>query len=404
MSLSSDMWLGYAPGGGRTYLDLGHAGCKVLILGSRAPEAVSLVALSAKEADAKPLILDMTGSLANKLSGYFDTFDYHAFLYDAFKLEAPEPWHSQLVASAYATALDLSSGDEAALNSALQSLASEGNMASPASVYDSLGGVGGFRSSFVDGLKGRIGSLKLLDAVDDELASRLLEGNVIVDFQKAPYPQAAELASCLLIAKLLAIVHSTGGRPVSLFLTEASRIFHWRPRPVHSFRLLTELLAWESVFFSTDQRQATDSQILDGCPVRIYSSDAWHAISKGDSHVLSGTFVVEDERTSLHKVFVPRRVPAKTSAYATVRTQRSASPKLTSAILEAVEAFPLSTRDSITQYLAAEFLQSDIDSELANLQSQGHLVAELKDSGSGPKMFTLTLSEKGRSLSRELNG
>lgn len=396
------MWLGYSPGGGRAYLDLGTPRCKVVVLGSRALEATSLIALSAKEAEVKPLILDLSGSLAKRLSGYFDTFDYHSFLYDTFKLEAPEHWHSQLVASAYATALGLASGEEAGLDSALQSLASEGNVASPASVYDALGGVGGFRSSFIDGLKGRIGSLKLFDSVEDEPTSRLIEGDAIVDFQNAPYPQAAELAACILMAKLLAIVHSKESEPVTLFLTETNRMFRWRPRPLHSCRLLTELLRWESVFFSTDQSQATDTQVLDSCPLRVYSSDAWHTASKGGPRILSGTFIIEDERTSLCKVFVPRRVPVKTSAYAGGRPQRGASPRLTSAILETVESFPLSTRDSLVQYLGSEFMQSDIDSELSNLRSLECLVTELKDPGSGPRMFAFGLSEKGRRLLLEL--
>lgn len=52
------------------------------------------------------------------LSGYFDAYDYRSFLYDAFRLEEPEAWHSQLAAAAYTVALDLSS-EEAVINSAM---------------------------------------------------------------------------------------------------------------------------------------------------------------------------------------------------------------------------------------------------------------------------------------------
>lgn len=296
MSESGRIWLGYCPGGGRAYIETGDAGCRVLILGSRAKDISALAALSAKEAGTKPIIFDLHGDVMRRLSGYFDAYDYHSFLYDAFRLEAPEPWHSQLAAGAYANSLDLTSVEEAVVNSAFQLLAAEGGMASPASLYDSIGGVGGFKAAFVDGLKGRNGSLKLFDAVDDKASSLLLNGNAVVDFHSSPYPQAAELAASLILAKLLALAHARGEPHSTLFLTESDRIFKSRPRPLRSCRLLSQLLDWGFICFSSDQRQALDPQVLDACPVQIYSSDAWHAVSKDDGCVLSGACVVQDLR------------------------------------------------------------------------------------------------------------
>ncbi len=401
MSEPGRMWLGYRPGGGRAWLDA--AGCKVLILGSRARDIAALSALSAKESGFRPVVFDLGGSLARRLSGCFDAFDYHAFLYDAFRMEAPEHWHSQLAAAAYATSLDLSFDQEAVANAALQALASEGGMASPASVYDAIGGVDGFRAAYTDGLKGRVASLKLFDAVDDQPVARLLEGDAIVDFHSSPYPQAAELAACLLLAKLIASAHARGTPPPALLLVDGSRLFKWHARPMNSGRLLTELLEWGMVFFSSDQRQAIDARVLDACGVHICSSDAWHASSEGDG-VLSGACVVQDMRSGQRTVFVPRRVVSKTSGYATSRPARSVPPRLTRMILDAVESYPLATRDSIVHYLAPEFLQADVDSELGSLISQECVVTELKDPGSGPRVFAYSLSEKGRQALSELNG
>jgi hypothetical protein len=399
------LWFGYRPAGGRETLDLGGPGSNVLLLGSRADDMASLAALSMKEAGAKPIVFDLGGSLANRLSGYLDTYDYRSFLYDSFRLEAPEAWHSQLAAAAYTTALDLSTEEEAIINSALQAVATEGSMASPVAVYDIMGKVEGFRGFYVDKLKGRIGSLRLFDAVDDQKFATLLRGNVLVDFHRAPYPQAAELAVCLFLAKLFSIAYASGKSEDPLLLTEAHRVFRASPRPVHSGRLLTHLLNWDpSVFLATEQQQALSPRLLDSCPVRLYSSDAWHSLPRTEGRVLSGTYLLQDLRAGRREAFVPRRVPSKTADYVTARSAKYASPQLTLSILETIERFPLSTRESVVQYLAPDFLPADVNSELTNLQARECLLIEPKDPGSGSKVFAFTATEKGRKLLQELRG
>jgi DNA-binding PadR family transcriptional regulator len=71
-------------------------------------------------------------------------------------------------------------------------------------------------------------------------------------------------------------------------------------------------------------------------------------------------------------------------------------------ILETAERFPLSTGESMVQFLSAEFLPADIISELTNLTIHGCLIEEPKDSGLGTKVFSYTLSEKGKKLLQEL--
>jgi len=46
---SQKLWLGYSREGGRTTLDLGGLGSKVLLLGSQSDDLAGILALSAKE-------------------------------------------------------------------------------------------------------------------------------------------------------------------------------------------------------------------------------------------------------------------------------------------------------------------------------------------------------------------
>ena len=394
--------MGYDHDGGRACLELGGPGSKALLLGSRSRELASIAALGAKEAGAKPVILDLDGFLAKDLSGYFDTYDYRSFLYDAFRLEDGEAWHSQLAAAAYTVALDLSSEEEAIINSAMQVVASDGTLLSPVSLHDVMGKVEGFRGFYVDKLNGRIGALRLFDAVEDRTFETLMAGNLILDFHLAPYPQAAELAAALFIAKALAVAHSKGWESGFLLLSDAHRIFRASPRPLHSNRLLAHFLGSPAtVLVSAEHSLSLNPLLLQSCPVRVYSSDAWHSQPRVPS-VLSGSFVLHDRRNAQVRTFVPRRIPIKTAAYVAARGAKFTTPELTKLILEEVGRFPLCTPESVVQYLAPEFLPSDITAALVVLQNQGHLILEPKESDSGPRVFAFTLSEKGRNFLQEL--
>jgi len=403
MSSSQHLWVGYSRFGEKAMLDVGSPGNKVLLLGSRSGDLAALASISAKEVGARPILLDLDGSLANRLSGHFDTFDYRSFLYDAFRLEEPEPWHSQLAAAAYAAALDLSSEEEAIINSAMQVVATEGAMLSPVSLYDVLGKVEGFRGFYVDKLKGRIGSLRHFDAVDDQKFSRMVKGDVILDFHRAPYPQAAELAADLFLAKLLTMAHASGDDGGFVLVTDAHRIFRASPRPANANRLLSHLLGWPAaVVMSSEQQEALSPLLLQSCPVRVYSSDAWHSQHRQVETILSGTFVFHDRRNDRHETFVPRRILVKTADYAPAGAGKLPTPDLTRTILEDVDRYPLSTPESIVQFIAPEFLPSDVSAALTGLENQGFLILEPKESGSGPEVFCYTLAEKGRRLLQEL--
>src|SRR5215472_4549644 len=201
MGIPQTLSLGYRQSGGRASLSVGGPGNKVLALGARADEISRLLTVSAEETGIGPVVFDLGGRLSRTLSRELRTFDYRSFLYDAFRLASPESWHSQMVAAAYAVTLDLTSEEESIINSALQKVASEGNMASPSSLYGYIGAAEGFRGYYVDKLKGRVGGLRNFDATEDRTISELFEGNIVVDFHSAPYPQAAELEASLFLAK-----------------------------------------------------------------------------------------------------------------------------------------------------------------------------------------------------------
>jgi hypothetical protein len=404
MTSVQQLWVGYTQGGGKAVLDLGGPGTRVLLLGSKAGELATLAAHSAKEAGVPPVVLDLDGSVARSMSGRFDTYDYRSFLYDAFRLEPPEAWHSQLAAAAYTLALDLSSEEEAIINAAMQVVASDGTLLSPVSVHDVMGKVEGFRGFYVDKLNGKIGALRLFDAVDDQSFTRLSCGNLVLDFHLAPYPLAAELAASLFLAKILAMEHSRGPAGSVLVVTDAHRIFRGSPRPTHSNRLLTHLLDSSTpTVFSSRQQSSLNPVLVGSCSVRAYSSDAWHE-SRSGQRVLSGSMVLHDVRSERRETFIPRRIPSKTGDYAPAGAGKYISPELTRLVLDDVDRFPLSTPESVVQYISPEFLAADVSAVLASLERQGCLILEPKNTGSGPKVFCYTLTEKGRGLLKELRG
>ena len=403
MSSPQQLWIGYTAGGRRLVVDVGVPGSNVLLLGSRSGDLAALAALSAKEAGARPVILDLSGAVSKAMSGYFDTYDYRSFLYDSFRLVEPGAWHSQLAAAAYAVALDLTSEEEAIVNAAMQVVASEGTLLSPVSLHDVMGKVEGFRGFYLDRLNGRIGSLHFFDATDDQSFNRLVDGNVLVDFHSAPYPQAGELAAALFLAKYLAISHSTGATDGFIFITDAHRIFRATPRLAHSNRLLSHLFeGTRSTVFSSGQHQSLNPLLLQSCPARLYSSDAWHSETNRAERLMRGTFMFYDRRSESREPFVPRRASTKTAEYTAAAAGKFASPELNRRILEETERFSLATPESIMNYIAPDYLPSDIRSALAGLERQGCLILEPKESGSGPKVFSYTLSERGRSLLKEL--
>ena len=400
MNATGSGWLGYSLDGARRRVRFDCLGDRVLLLGRRAGDLATLVAYACAEAGARPIILDIDGSVSPEVGGYFETYDYRSMLYEAFHVEGDDAVHGQLVSAAYAAALDLTPEEESMLSAALQTVSDQNDLATPPTLYDVLGGVEGFRGFYVDKLKGRIGSLRHLDATRVESFEQLVRGGTLVDFSSAPYPQASELTAGLYVAKLLYLLGSGDRDMGPLMLTGAHRLFRDLSRFQHSGRLLAGLLdARFPLALSSTLPALLSDRLVGSMPVRVYSSEAWNSHKDWrQAAALPNSFTVCDDRSGVSLGFVPRFIRPRRRTAVLTSAPAPASPALTRTILEEVSRSEAANRQSIVSYLSPQFLSADVGAELDRLHSQGHLILEPKQVGSGPKIFGYTVSESGRRL------
>jgi len=436
--------LGYSQTGGEANVRIDELQGRLLILGVRANEMAALFAYASREAGLKPLVLDLDGYLSSRVSGYFSTFRLADVLYDLYRMDERSPrWHGELLSSAYTAALDLTFEEEAILDAAMQQLASQDNLASPPAVYDALSGIEGFRGFYVDKLKGRIGTLKYLDAADSVSVAKVLavaEG-AIVDLSNSGMPRAAELGAALFVAKLIATIDAIPRqeRPSFILITSVHRVFRVLPKTLHSNRLFTALLTSPiaSVLASV-QIQALSPLIIQACPVKILSADAWDQTEKERRHwrtpyyplktpwdksfphapapVLPNSFVFEDAFYGIARPFVARPFEAK--ATTSVQTgaecnpaQSAAGPEpspptsgmdpdsvLTKRILREIRAYESPSMPSIISYLSAEFPKGTVQNAIDKLEKDGFVRLSPKQHKSGRTMLALELTPKGIEL------
>jgi len=398
--------LGYALDRSRGQIGIEGLGDRVLLLGRRAGDLATLMAYACVESGKRIVLLDLDGSISPDVRGYFRAFDYSSMLYEAFHLEGDGSAHGQLVASAYSTALDLTLEEEAILSAALQKLSEQNDMATPSSVFDALGGVEGFRGFYVDKLKGRIGALKLLETTRVESFDELMDGGTMVSFDSAPYPQASELTACLFIAKILHLLDTSGRRPDCLLITGTHRLFKNLTRLQHSGRLIAHLLETPiTLVLASPIPALLNEKLSESVAVRIYSSEAWNARRESKQAAAPAcSYTICDDRSGSSLAFAPRFVRPKRSTVGSLSLRHSAktSPELTRTILEEITGYDLANRQSVVSYLAPTFLAVDIGAEVDRLHSEGYLVLEPKQAGSGPRVLAYTVTESGRRLLREL--
>jgi len=398
-------WLGYALDRSRGQVGVQEIGDRVLLLGKGAGNLATLVAYAHAEVGKKITLLDVDGSISPDVSGYFSVFDYRSMLYEAFHLEGDGATHGQLVASAYTAALDLTSEEEAIMGAALQKLSEQNDLASPSSLFDVIGGVEGFRGFYVDKLKGRIGALRLLETTRVESFAQVMDGGILLSFDSAPYPQASELTACLFIAKILYLLASSSRRPDGLLITGAHRLFKNSTRFQHSEGLVARLLeAPVPLILASPIPALLNDRLAESMAVRIYSSEAWNA-RKGwkQAAALAYSYTICDDRSGASIAFVPRFVrPKRPTVAPALRHSGRASPELTKTILEEINNYGLANRQSVVSYLAPAFLGLDVGAEVDRLHSDGYLILEPKQVGSGPKILAYTLTESGRRLLQEL--
>jgi hypothetical protein len=442
-SYVKSVWLGYSQTGGAANLRMDELGGRLLILGGRADEMAALLAYASREAGFKPVILDMDGSLSSKVSGYLATHRLSDVLYDLYRMDEKGPRaHGELLSSAYTAALDLTFEEEAILDAAMQRLAVEDNMASPPVVYDALSGVEGFRGFYVDKLKGRIGTLKSLDAADSVSVEQLLASSegAMVDLSPSAMPRAAEFGAALLIAKLVVAIGSASAQDWSTFimLNGAHRVFKGVHRIQHGNRLLTAMLsAPMTSVFASDQAQALSPQLVEACPTRILSADAWnqqerekkrgsYGVTSGPNRggrglplappvppaVLPNSFVIQHGFYGSSQPFVPRPFEVKASVRnggadgASLQSageeppgdEVDADPALTKRILQEVRGYDSPSMLSLISFLSAEFPKDAIQKTIDNLEKGGFVRLSPKEQKSGRTMLSLQLTQQGIEL------
>jgi hypothetical protein len=406
------IWVGYGQTGGRVSLRQVELGQRLLILGRRADDMAALLAFAAREAGLNVLVLDLDGSMARQVSGYFEPYDYNCFLYDAFQLYEESPTlHGQLLAAAYTSALGLRAEEEAIMVAALHKLAQGDVRASPVVLFEALATVEGFRGFYVEKLQGRIGGLKFLESAENaSLASLLPMGGSLICFSSAKYPQAMEVAAAAFLAKLLVLLAVSKSTPHLVVMNGAHRVFRSQPGVDHSNRLLTELLDSRTTFvLASDEKQFLTRSVLDAFPFKIMSSDAWNegveGRWKGNARqpILPNAFVVADGHFGHQRTFIARSFEARTGALrqgpAGPEPAKTPDEGLTLLLLDDVKRYEAPTRASLTEFLSGEYGTEAVQRELDRLHSQGLITLQERDvRAGGPPMLVYVLTDAGRRL------
>jgi hypothetical protein len=400
-SATSSVWLGYSRQSGRFGVRLDEIRKGIAILGHGSNQLAPLVALAFHEAGLKALVLDMNGDVSSQISGYMDEYALPYFLYDSIRIEDNAGIHAQLIASAYASALELSFEQEASLNNIAQIIANERGVASPASLADLIQSPDAVKSRTVDKLRVRLESLRSLNMTGDaDVIKKLLGKSAILNFKGAGSHEASEAAAALFIAKLLALLDVEGTRrPDLVILTEANRLFKARPVFRKSQRFLTSFVtAPIAKILASDSAYGLDEDYLKTCSIKILSSATWNETSE-DILLTPNMFMFQNHSYGYEDPFVPRDFESKKgeASGASPRTQPPAEPDLVKRMLEEIEGYKNATRASIIAFLSSEFERDALEKTIDKLQSEGYL-SVVQGEMSGRKIHTLSLTQKGKAL------
>jgi hypothetical protein len=254
-------------------------------------------------------------------------------------------------------------------------------------------------------------------------------------------PRATELCAALFIAKLIAIIGAIPRqeRPAFILINGAHRIFRALPKTLHGNRLFTALLTSPlTSVLASNQGQALSPLIVQACPTRILSADAWNQIererrhsrtpyvpsSRGDKPappipppVLPNSFVLEDGYYGVAQPFVARTFEAKgvvsteeqrpetagppaqaDEAQPPADVANIADPVLIKRILQEVKAYDSPSMPSLISYLSAEFPKEAVQKAIDGLEKSGFAKLSPKQQKSGRTILSLGLTEKGIEL------
>ena len=401
--------LGYRSTSGRFELSYEDLRRGISILGQGADGVAGLIAYSCHEAGLKTLVLDLGGRVSVELSGYIDSFELPHFLYDALRIDEESTAakvHAQLAASAYSCALDLSFEQEGIINAAMQILAAERGIASPAAIGDLMVEKNDkFRGRPADRLISRLASLSSLNMVGEEGAiAAILKDSAILNFSSAGQPEAVETAAALVIAKLLAILESgeaSQSRPDVVIIPQAGRLFRIRPVFRRTERLLASFVAAPiPKVISSDSVYGLDEHFEETGFIKIHSSAVWNGRSRSDEVLLPNMFMVRNHPYGHDVAFIPREFEPRSGPPAEKEPPQpqAETPDLISQMLIDIDSYEAPTRQSVVAFLSQAYDQGLVERTLDKLQSEGYVSIVQKDMKSGRPMSVLALTEKGRGI------
>ena len=420
------VWLGHCRTGGRLYLrrDELHPGMN--LIGNGVGSLAAVVARACHEAGMKTLVLDFGGRLSERLPN-LETRSFGNFLYDSMRMEEKASLNAELAASAYTMALNLSFEQEGFLNSAIQSIALEQGVASPASLSDQLNLTGEFRGHTADELKGKLAALRSLNLTGETgVVRKMMEKSSVASFSAAESHQAAEVAVMLFLAKVLALSASGAKPPDVLIVGEANRIFSNLPVTRHGNRLLITLLSSEMArVFASEATYGLDHHFIETAPTRILSSSLWNEVSGGKSSVgglyspqhatgrryaesalilTPNMFLLQDSARGYEEAFVPRNF----ETLAPHEPPQEPRPEkddtgLVKQILEIASTYEKATRGSIVSYLSVENPKEEVEKTIDRLQSEGYLTVMGADVKRDSPLHSVRLTQSGYDLMKRLS-
>ncbi len=420
------VWLGHCRTGGRLYLRPDELRPGMNLIGHGANSLAAVLARACDEAGMRTLVLDFGGRLSERLSDRLETRSFGHFLYDSMRMEEKASLNAELAASAYTMALNLSFEQEGFLNSAIQSIALEQGVASPASLSDQLNLTGEFRGHTADELKGKLGALRSLNLTGETgLVRKMMDKSSVANFAAAESHQAAEVAVMLFLAKVLALSASGAKPPDVLIIGEANRIFSNLPVTRHSNRLLTTLLSSEMArVFASEATYGLDHHFIETAPTRILSSSLWNEVSGGRSSIgglyspqhsggrnftesaliLSpNMFLLQDSARGYEEAFVPRNFEPLTVERPPQEPQPERDDKgLVKQILEIASTYEKATRGSIVSYLSVENPKEEVEKTIDRLQSDGYLTVVGADVKRDSPLHSVRLTQSGYELMKRL--
>jgi hypothetical protein len=402
--------LGYRRSSGK--FELSHEDLRrgISILGQGADHLATLIAYACDEAGLRTLVLDLSGRVSEKLSGYIDGYELPHFLYDTLRIDEEglaSNVHGQLAGSAYSCALDLSFEQEGIINAAMQILAAERGVASPAAVGDLMVEKNDrFRGRPADRLISRLASLSSLNMTGEAGAfARLLKDSAVLNFAGAGQPEAVEVAAALFVAKLLAHVRVTEGDhdfPDAVIIPQAGRLFRVRPLFRRTERLLTSFVSSPiPKILSSESPYGLDEHFDETGFIRIMSSAVWNEDRRQEETLLPNMFMVRNHPYGHDIAFIPREFepragPPKGDEVA--GAPQAESPDLISQVLLDIDSYEAPTRMSVVAFLSQAYDQGLVERTLDKLHGEGYVTVVQKDMKSGRPMSVLALTEKGRSL------